>query len=124
MGWASSVVSPPDGDVGDFMTSCRKLRARNWRVFHPGHGGPITDPAARIDWLIDHRLNRETAILDALRKQPATPGELATRVYTDIPSELLGMATRNVLAHLIDLTGRNMIKSDIDPSREAIFRRI
>ena len=66
MGWASSLVSPPDGDLTDFMASCEKLRARDWRVFYPGHGAPIADPHARLDWLVAHRRAREAAILDAL----------------------------------------------------------
>ena len=107
MGWASSLVSPPDGDLTDFMASCAKLAARNWDVFHPGHGAPVHSPAERLDWLIKHRLGREAAILAELRKGPATAHEIATTVYADTPPALLGAATRNVLAHLVDLTGKS-----------------
>lgn len=109
MGWASSLVSPPDGDLTDFMASCAKLSARSWEVFYPGHGAPILDPAARLDWLITHRLGRESAILDALAQGPATARVLAETIYVDTPPALLGAATRNVLAHLVDLLGKSQV---------------
>lgn len=109
MGWASSLVSPPDGDLTDFMASCRRLAAQRWSVFYPGHGAPIDDPAARLNWLITHREAREAAILQALTHGPATAADLAQRIYHDTPMALLPAATRNVLAHLIDLQGKSMV---------------
>jgi len=110
MGWASSLVSPPDGDLTDFMASCARLAVTPWRVFYPGHGAPIHAPNARLDWLIAHRLSREAAILDALKSRPATAAEIARSVYHDTPVALLPAATRNVLAHLIDLTGKSTVR--------------
>ena len=111
MGWASSLVSPPDGDLTDFMASCRRLSAGQWSVFHPGHGAPIDDPAARLSWLITHREAREAAILQALSQGPADAAGLAQRVYQDTPMALMPAATRNVLAHLIDLHGKSMVEA-------------
>ncbi len=110
MGWASSLVSPPDGDLTDFMASCRKLQSKQWSVFYPGHGAPIDTPNARLEWLVAHRLSRETDILSALAAGPATAAELAKHIYTDTPPALLGAATRNVLAHLIDLAGKSIVR--------------
>lgn len=123
MGWASSLVSPPDGDLTDFMASCHRLRTRDWSVFHPGHGAPIDDPAARLDWLIGHRNSRETAILNLLSDAPATARHLAERIYTETPAALLGAAERNVFAHLIDLTGKSIVSSDGALSATATFRK-
>lgn len=123
MGWASSLVSPPDGDLTDFLSSCRKLQARDWRVFYPGHGGPIDEPGARLAWLVEHRLGRETSILEALRDGAATPMQLAARIYTETPTALLGAATRNVLAHLIDLYGKNQVEPVGALTHETLFRR-
>ena len=109
MGWATSLVSPPDGDLTDFMASCEKLGARNWRVFYPGHGAPVSDPNARLDWLVAHRRAREASILKALNAGPATAEDLARVIYTETPAALLGAATRNVLAHLVDLTDRGRV---------------
>lgn len=109
MGWASSLVSPPDGDLTDFMESCRRLQTRQWSIFHPGHGAPIEDPDARLNWLITHRQSREAAIIDVLRKGPRTARTLAETIYTDTPAALLPAAERNVFAHLIDLYGKKMV---------------
>ncbi|WP_296764705.1 MBL fold metallo-hydrolase [Sediminimonas sp.] len=111
MGWASSLVSPPDGDLTDFMASCRRLRARGAGVFHPGHGAPVTRPAERLDWLIAHREARGAAILGALRDGPADATTLARRLYTDTPAALLPAAARNVFAHLIDMEGKSMVRA-------------
>ncbi len=110
MGWASSLVSPPDGDLSDFMASCLRLRDRSWRVFHPGHGAPVTDPSARLDWLITHRNSRESAILDGLTKSPATAQSLAQDIYTTTPASLLAAAERNIFAHLVDLMGKSRVE--------------
>ncbi len=122
MGWASSLVSPPDGDLTDFMASCARLQEQDWRCFYPGHGAPITDPAARLDWLIRHRQSREADILHALAAGPATARALAAQIYTDTPKALLGAATRNVLAHLVDLAGKDRV-SPLGPlSADAEFK--
>lgn len=121
MGWASSLVSPPDGDLTDFMTSCRKLRQIGARRFLPGHGAAINDPGARLDWLIGHRENREAAILQELAGGAATAPEIARAIYTDTPETLLPAAVRNVLAHLIDLHGRNIVAPEHLPDQHARF---
>ncbi|MBO9430202.1 MBL fold metallo-hydrolase [Sulfitobacter sp. R18_1] len=121
MGWATSLVSPPDGDLTDFMASCQKLGARQWRVFYPGHGAPVSDPNARLDWLVAHRRAREVSILDALADGPATAEDLARAIYTETPAALLGAATRNVLAHLVDLTGRGRVAPEGTLQAEARF---
>ena len=121
MGWASSLVSPPDGDLSEFMASCAKLRDLDARVFHSGHGAPITDPRGRTEWLIAHRKSREAAILDRLADGPATAPELTRAIYTDTPAALIPAATRNVLAHLIDLLGKNMVRTREKLSENARF---
>ena len=124
MGWASSLVSPPDGDLTDFMASCARLRSGDWRVFHAGHGAPIDTPRERLDWLIAHRNGREAEILDALTAGPARAYDLASRIYTDTPTALMGAATRNVFAHLVDLVGKNRVEAVGELESEAVFRRI
>lgn len=110
MGWSSSIVSPPEGDMGDYIASLRKLATRTWGRLLPGHGPEVAEPAARLAALLDHRLAREAAILQALRAQgPASAETLALRLYTDTPAALLPAASRNVLAHLIDLQGRGAV---------------
>lgn len=122
MGWASSLVSPPDGDLSDFMASCRRLRGLGAEVFHSGHGAPIEAPEARLDWLIAHREGREAQIVAELQKGPACAATLAAAIYTDIPSRMLPAATRNVLAHLIDLMQKNRVEPMGELSQTARFR--
>jgi glyoxylase-like metal-dependent hydrolase (beta-lactamase superfamily II) len=123
MGWASSLVSPPDGDLTDFMASCARLRARPWDRFHPGHGAPVDDPGGRLDWLIEHRLGREAAIMAGLADAAATARQLAERIYTDIPAAMLPAAERNVFAHLVDLQGKGLIAARPQLSVSAQFER-
>jgi glyoxylase-like metal-dependent hydrolase (beta-lactamase superfamily II) len=124
MGWASSLVSPPDGDLTDFMASCTKLQGKTWSRFFPGHGAPIEDPMGRLEWLVSHRLSRESSILAALSEGHATADQLAALIYTDTPPALLPAATRNVLAHLIDLMGKSKAEPLGPLSASVQFRHI
>lgn len=103
MGWASSLVSPPDGDLSAFLRSLSRLAERPEKRFYPGHGEVVADPQSRLAELRAHREMRSAQIREALRDQPGTARQLAERIYTDTPAALLPAATRNVLAHLIDM---------------------
>jgi glyoxylase-like metal-dependent hydrolase (beta-lactamase superfamily II) len=124
MGWATSLVSPPDGDLTDFMASCERLVRRPSTVLHPGHGAPVTEPHARIDGLIAHRRSREAQILAALAKAPGSAEDLARRIYVETPPALLPAAARNVFAHLVDLTGRGAVRPERTIAAEAIFHAL
>ncbi|MGR3378597.1 MBL fold metallo-hydrolase [Salipiger abyssi] len=124
MGWASSLVSPPDGDLTDFMASLARLSAHPWRVLHSGHGAPVDAPAKRLAALRDHRLMRERQILAALDEGPADATELTARIYTDIPPALRPAAARNVLAHLIDLHARGHASTPGTLTENAVFQRV
>lgn len=114
MGWASSLVSPPDGDMGAYMASLAKLAARPWQSMLPGHGDPVESPARRLEELAAHRRQRETQVCAELTRAPGTAAELAARIYTDTPAALLPAAARNVLAHLIDLSERMLAQPEGD----------
>ena len=125
MGWSTSIISPPEGDMGAYVTSLHKLAGRRWSRFLPGHGPVIADPAARLSELIAHRQAREEAILaDLAANGPARAAELAARIYTTTPPALLPAATRNVLAHLIDLSDRALTAAEPGPLATARFVRI
>ena len=122
MGWATSMVSPPDGHLTDFMTSLDMLAARDGdKTYYSGHGLPIADPAARVQELLSHRKMRESQILETLESAPMTPKQLTERIYTDVAPALLPAAQRNVIAHLIDLSLRNKVKSEETLSAESRF---
>lgn len=123
MGWATSIVSPPDGDMAQFLGSCARLLGRGLSRLYPGHGDPVETPDARLAELIDHRKTRERQILATLATAPARPAELTRQIYTDVAPTLLPMAERNVFAHLIDLTVRGAVKASPKLSPTAIFTR-
>ncbi|MCQ0092930.1 MBL fold metallo-hydrolase [Roseovarius sp. M141] len=123
MGWATSLVSPPDGDMSDYMASCRRLATRRPRILYPGHGAPVRSPAVRIDAILTHRIAREAAIIEALRHGPADAATLAAGLYTETPAALLPAATRNVLGHLIDLTCQNRVAPCGTLHAETVFQR-
>jgi glyoxylase-like metal-dependent hydrolase (beta-lactamase superfamily II) len=123
MGWASTMISPPDGDVTSFMTSCARLRRMGARRIYPGHGAAIDDPDARLDWLMRHRREREAQILAALGQTPLDLPTLTRRIYHDASPLLLPAAERNVLAHLIDLDTRRLVRSVPKLGTKARFLR-
>ncbi len=106
MEWSSSLVSPPDGNVRDFIETSERLSRLGARRFLAGHGPDIQEPEERLSWLISHRLARADAILAALSASPQRVEDITRKVYTDIPSEMLPAASRNVFAHLIDFVER------------------
>ncbi|WP_438363086.1 MBL fold metallo-hydrolase [Nioella halotolerans] len=123
MGWSTSLISPPDGDLSAFRASLGRLMGRDDRVFYPAHGEAITAPRARCRELLDHRDAREAQILAALAAGAATPQDLASRIYTDIPAQMLPVAERNVLAHLVDLVDRNIVNPEGSLTATARFSR-
>jgi hydroxyacylglutathione hydrolase len=123
MGWSTSIVSPPEGDMGDYMASLARLSGEAWELALPGHGQPITDPGARIAELAAHRRMREAQVLEKLADGAATAAALTTRIYQNIAPGLLPAATRNVLAHLIDLASRNLVSADPDITPCALWQR-
>lgn len=111
MSWATTMVSPPDGDLSAFMASLDKMALRKSdAIYFPGHGAPVEDPQGMIRYLITHRRQREAQILQHLNHGPQSPAMLAKAIYTEIPTALLPAATRNVLAHLLDLQQKNVVK--------------
>jgi len=112
MGWATSVVSPPDGDMGAYMASLEKLLARDDRVYYPGHGMEIERPQRLVRGLLGHRKQREGQILRLLGERVGTIPQMVERMYVGLDRRLLPAAERSVLAHLIDLDRRALVRAD------------
>ncbi len=104
MGWSTTVVTPPDGDMAAYMASLRKLLARDDETLWPTHGGPVRDPKPFVQAYIDHRLEREAQILACLRDSVSSIPDMVARMYVDVDKRLHPAAARSVLAHLIQLT--------------------
>lgn len=110
MGWSTTVVTPPDGDMAQYMDSVRKLIARNDKILYPTHGAPVTDPRPFLEAYLDHRLDRERQILTCIKEGVATIPEMVARMYADVDKRLHPAASRSVLAHLIQLTDEGRVK--------------
>lgn len=124
MGWSSSLISPPDGDMSDYMTSLALLAGDTWDLALPGHGPVIPQPNARIAALISHRRDREAALLSVVENDgPVALGALTEAVYVDVPVALHRAARCNVLAHVIDLHGRNLLAVDDICADNPIIRK-
>lgn len=123
MGWSTSLISPPDGDMADYMRSLQSLCRRTWRRAFPGHGEPIDQPARRIDELIRHRQMREREVLSNLGPVWTTIPHLTRLIYRDTPAHLWPAAERNMLAHLIKLWQEGQIEAEVFPDSGGRFRR-
>ena len=122
MGWATSLVSPPDGDIADFRRSCERLRAQGARVLYPGHGDPVRDPAARIDWLLAHRAERRAEVLAAVTGGLGTVEAITAAVYADVAPALWPAAARNVFAQLVELVEEGALVAEPALGPEARYR--
>ncbi|MEG3087347.1 MBL fold metallo-hydrolase [Sphingomonas sp. PB4P5] len=109
MGWSTSIVSPPDGDMGDYIRSLEKLHTRDDRIYYPGHGDPVDTPKRLVRGMIGHRKQREGQILRLLREEPRDIPAMVERMYVGIDPRLFPAAERSVLAHLIDLRTRGLV---------------
>jgi len=114
MSWSTSVVSPPDGDMAAYMASLARLAARDDRLFLPGHGPPLPEPAPFLAALAAHRREREAMVLDALRAAGrATARELVAPVYGPaLDARLVPAAARSLLAHLLKLAAEGAAARD------------
>jgi glyoxylase-like metal-dependent hydrolase (beta-lactamase superfamily II) len=112
MGWSTSVIAPPDGNMGDYLASLEKLKARHDRIFYPTHGSPIAAPKDWLDQLIAHRHMRESQILAALAGHALNVSELAKRLYPDIVPALRAAAVQQTAAHLDYLKSRGLVVAE------------
>jgi len=112
MGWSTTVVAPPDGDMAAYMASLEKLHAREDRVYYPAHGPQVDKPRQLVRGMIGHRRQRERQILRLLGERPMAIGAMVPRMYKGVAEALWPAAGRSVLAHLIDLERRGMVRAE------------
>lgn len=119
MSWSSSVVSPPNGDMALYCRSLDRLLARDDLLFLPGHGPPLSDPAAYVEELLRHRVARENEILDLLRAAAAEPEQIVRALYAKRDPRLFRAAERNVVAHLDKLEKEGAVRRTAEGWRTA-----
>jgi glyoxylase-like metal-dependent hydrolase (beta-lactamase superfamily II) len=122
MGWSTTVVAPPDGDMGDYLASLRKLIARDDAILWPTHGGPIRDPKPFLGAYLDHRLEREAQILASLRDRVDSIPAMVERIYAGLDPRLKPAASLTVLAHLVQMVRDGRASSEGGLGMGARFR--
>ena len=112
MGWSTSIVSPPDGDMGDYMASLETLLGRDDRVYYPGHGPQVDNPRRLVRSMMGHRKAREGAILRLVASGEGDVGAMVGRMYVGVDPRMHPAAARSVLAHLLDLRRRGLVTGE------------
>jgi len=109
MGWSTSVISPPDGDMSDYMRSMQRLLDRHDAIYYPAHGDAVENPRRLVRGMMGHRKQREGQILRFLGRNGASEiPDMVAEMYKGLDQRLTGAAGRSVLAHLLDLDGRGI----------------
>ena len=126
MGWSTTVVSPPDGDMRAYMHSLRKVIGRDDRTLWPTHGNPVTDPQPFLAAYLAHRVEREAQVLAQVRAGVSSIKEMVKVLYVNVNVELHKPAARSVLSHLVKLVADEVVAVEDDgtPSLKSSFRSV
>jgi glyoxylase-like metal-dependent hydrolase (beta-lactamase superfamily II) len=111
MGWSTTVVVPPDGDMAAYMASLDKLRKRDDRVYYPAHGPAVENPEQYVRHLMGHRMQREKQILRLVGETPRDIPDIVANAYPGLDSRLVPAAGGSVYAHLLDLERRGLVEA-------------
>ena len=114
MGWSTTVVVPPDGDMAAYMASLDKLRGRQDRIYYPAHGEPVRNPQQYVRHLMGHRMQRERQILKLVGEKARTIPDIVANAYPGLDPRLTAAAGGSVLAHLVDLERRGLVEQQQD----------
>ena len=112
MGWSTSIVAPPDGDMAAYMASLQKLYERADAIYYPAHGPAVTRPRQLVRGMIGHRRQRERQIMRHIEAGTGVIAEMVPLMYKGVDESLWPAAARSVLAHLIDLERRGEVRRD------------
>lgn len=112
MGWSTSVITPPDGDMRAYLASLDKVAAMRASTLWPTHGSPVRDAAPFIDAFVEHRLEREAQVLAAVRDGVSLIPDMVRRLYVGVNEKLYRAAGRSVLAHLMKLEADGLVRHD------------
>ncbi len=114
MGWSTTVIGPPDGNMRDYLNSLERVRALDPAIMWPTHGAPVTDVAVFIDEFVQHRLEREAGVLAAVRAGTTLIPDMVRQLYVGVNEKLYKPAGRSVLAHLIKLVDDGLVTFEGD----------
>jgi glyoxylase-like metal-dependent hydrolase (beta-lactamase superfamily II) len=122
MGWSTTVISPPDGDMGAYFASLDKIKARGFDTLWPTHGAPVREVAPFIDGYIDHRRARESQILAALAGGHTQIKPMVGELYKDVDSRLHPAAAHSVMAHMLHLVREGRVTVEGPPTLDSEYR--
>ncbi len=122
MGWSTTVISPPDGDMDDYISSLEKVRDRDFATLWPTHGPPVREVRAFVQAYLEHRLAREAQILAQLEKGRTSIPKMVTEMYADVDKKLHPAACHSVLAHMVRLVKHGRVKAHGELSIETEYR--
>lgn len=121
MGWSTSVISPPDGDMAHYMHSLRKVLDRDDSVFWPTHGPPIRDPKPFVQSFLDHRARREEQIRQCIADGQNTIAEMVPIIYINADKRLYPAAGRSVLSHLIQMQDEERVRCEGEANIDSVY---
>jgi glyoxylase-like metal-dependent hydrolase (beta-lactamase superfamily II) len=124
MGWSTSVIGPPDGQLGAYLDSLRLLLDRDDSVYWPTHGPPVTEPHSLVRAFLAHRGERTEQVLRRLRRGPTTIAELVPEMYPDVSKGLWRPAAASTYAHLLMLMDEGRVTSDGPAKRTSVYRLV
>ena len=122
MGWSTSIISPPDGDMGAYMASLERLLERDDAVYWPTHGPCIDDPKPHVQAFIEHRLARERQIISCIKQGVHRIEDMVPMMYTELPEFMYPAAARSVLASMEHLVGNGALKADGGVQLDAAYQ--
>jgi glyoxylase-like metal-dependent hydrolase (beta-lactamase superfamily II) len=122
MGWSTTVVSPPDGDMDAYLVSLDKVQARNFSTLWPTHGPPVSDVRPFIQAYKEHRLDREAQIIARLQAGQTRIMDMVPVMYADVDKRLYPAAAHSVLAHMIRLVKQGRVEAEGAPGIETAYR--
>jgi glyoxylase-like metal-dependent hydrolase (beta-lactamase superfamily II) len=123
MGWSTTVIAPPDGDMAAYLASLEKVLSRDDATLWPTHGGPVTEPQPFVAAYLAHRREREAQVRAAVQRGVGEIPAMVNELYADVREELHGAAGRSVLAHLIKLVDEGLVRCDGAPRIDARYSR-
>ncbi|HEY5072423.1 MAG TPA: MBL fold metallo-hydrolase [Caulobacteraceae bacterium] len=122
MGWSTTVITPPDGDMGDYLASLELVKSRRFSTLWPTHGPPVREVTTFIETYIEHRRDRERQILGELAAGETRIGAMVPRLYAAVDSRLHPAAARSVHAHMIELVRSGRVACEGEPRLDSDYR--
>ena len=121
MGWSTSIISPPDGDMADYMLSLELLLERDDEIYWPTHGPCIDEPKAHVEAYIAHRLEREQQIIACIEEGTYKIREMVPLMYKDTPEFMYPAAARSVLAAMENLVKKGTVNGSNGGTRDSEY---